>query len=215
MNSTNTKQKIGGTKEIIAINLLTLVFALYMQWDVKSLVVVYWCQSVIIGFFWYKRLMLICSLDEVKKTIPTFQRKKSDSNSLFSRMLNRFFENFFPNFLILHYGFFHFLYFIFLLASGMFANDGWYMVPIIASTYVYSHWVSFKENIESDKRNPDIDRVVLMPYFRIVPMHIIIILGVMFIGDSVNWIYLSIFCVLKMFADVFMHINEHKMLAKE
>ena len=215
MNSINTKHKVGGTKEIIAINLFTLVFALLMQWDVKSLVVVYWCQSVIIGFFWYKRLLLLSNLDEIKKALPTFPRKASNSNSLFSRMLNRFLENFLPNFLILHYGFFHFVYFIFLLAGGMFANGGWYMVPLIVSTYVYSHWVSFNENIESDKLNPDINRVVFMPYSRIIPMHIIIILGVTFIGDSVNWIYLTTFCLLKMTADVIMHINEHKTLARK
>jgi hypothetical protein len=47
------------------------------------------------------------------------------------------------------------------------------------------------------------------PYVRIIPMHIMIVLGSRFLGD--NTLALVMFLLLKTAADVAMHIIEHAM----
>ena len=214
MHAKNNKARVGGTNEIIFSNLLTLILALILKWDLNSLVEIYWFQSVIIGFFWYKRLNQF----DIPKGLNSFGNttiQPGESPGIFRKIFNPLLSNFIPNFFALHYGLFHLAYFIVLLVGGMFNDGGWYLLPIIASTFVYSHWVSYKENIESDKSgDTDLAVIFFLPYKRIVPMHVIIIIGAVFAGDQSNWFYLIIFSLIKLFADVQMHTFEHQHLRK-
>lgn len=45
------------TAALIATNFGVLVLALYQQWDIGTVIWIYWCQSVIIGFFQFFRIL--------------------------------------------------------------------------------------------------------------------------------------------------------------
>jgi hypothetical protein len=40
-------------------NLLTIVWAVIARWSMGSLMAVYWCQSLILGFFWFLRIIIL------------------------------------------------------------------------------------------------------------------------------------------------------------
>lgn len=94
------------TLVLLLSNLVTIVLAVYQQWDVYVLMWIYWGQSVIIGYFNVRRIMDLKKFSttgfkinnrSVKPT-PETQRKTAV-------------------FFALHYGFFHFGYLVFLTAD--------------------------------------------------------------------------------------------------
>jgi hypothetical protein len=118
-------------------------------------------------------------------------------------------------FFLMHYGFFHLVYFIFLLVfsqAGMLGSalnsaDLIYIIPT-ALLFLGNHIYSYRYNRPRDIGKPNIGTLMFYPYARIVPMHITLILGV-FLGGP-----LLLFLLLKTLADVIMHIVEHRVLLK-
>jgi hypothetical protein len=58
---------------------------------------------------------------------------------------------------------------------------------------------------------PNIGMLVSTPYLRIMPMHLTVVLGGLIYGGPGT---LLLFGVLKTFADVIMHVEEHAQLRK-
>ncbi len=119
-------------------------------------------------------------------------------------------------FFMLHYGFFHFVYFIFLIvmSAGNVSKIDFRMIGIniliIAGNTLMSTW----SNIIQDRdEKPAISGMFFTPYLRIVPMHIFIILGmtrkvnleiVLPVIGLIKIFY--VFLILKLFSDLLMHI---------
>ena len=57
------------------------------------------------------------------------------------------------------------------------------------------------------EQKPHIGTMMLFPYARIIPMHLIILIGGFFATESPA--LLVIFLTLKLYADLFMHAIEH------
>ncbi len=101
------------------------------------------------------------------------------------------------NFFALHYGFFHFGYCAF-LAEGADRLTRWDYLGFagLAISFVMSHGTSFRQNIEADLRGkPNLGVLLFLPYLRVLPMHITIIIGRGVAGDSL-WTLL-LFAALK------------------
>lgn len=218
MNTTSTRND-RATLGIVASNLLTLVIAWWQDWPLALMLWPYWCQSVVIGWFARKRILTLGNFSTEGFRIndravePTPQTQRSTAN-----------------FFALHYGFFHLVYFIFLLAMSAMSGEpaaaggGTHVVQpsferIHASdvllvlglslSFWYSHRASHREHVEADlRRVPNIGTLMFMPYLRVIPMHLTIILG-MALGD--DWGRL-LFGGLKTAADVLMHKIEHRWL---
>lgn len=204
---------------IVASNLLTLLIAWWQDWPLALMLWPYWCQSLIIGWYARKRILALGTFSTEgfrindKAVEPTPQTQRSTAN-----------------FFALHYGLFHFVYFIFLLAmsamSGEPAASGGGMPTVppsfdrihgsdlllvlgLSVAFWFSHRASHREHVAADlRRVPNIGTLMFMPYLRIVPMHLTIILG-MALGD--DWGRL-LFGSLKTIADVLMHKIEHRWL---
>ena len=56
MNPENKKFWDKSTKLLIISNIVTIIFALSERWDLKTVLWIYWFQSIIIGYFNYKRM---------------------------------------------------------------------------------------------------------------------------------------------------------------
>jgi len=200
------KTGLSPTKTIIASNLATLIAALLQGWGMIQLLWPFWGQSVIIGYY---------SLLRIRKAAGWDLR--------------------YPLFFLAHYGGFHAIYFMFLLAlTG--SADAQGMVPVntntgdpmqlYAGTYtpldgvIYlgliigfwlTHRASHRRYLDLDLASrPSAQKLMSVPYLRILPMHMTLILGVLLGGPGT----LIFFMILKTCADLLMHRVEHRMLAK-
>jgi hypothetical protein len=192
------RSKDTSTLLLILSNLFALVLALIEGWKVSELMWVYWAQSVVIGYFNWRRIRLLreFSTDGLRmnnRPVPPTKKAQRQVASFFA----------------IHYGGFHAGYLAFLLAEGRPLTRA-SLIGIVAAVAVFAanHRFSFSRNLERDlSRKPNLGRVMLFPYARIIPMHLTIVLGGHLSGDSVG--RLVLFLVLKTGADVVMHVIEH------
>lgn len=125
------------------------------------------------------------------------------------------------NFFALHFGFFHFVYLIFLMSFESDADTatalGGGLHPLdfvfyaaLALGFWHSHRASHLEHVEADlARVPNLGALMMLPYARVVPMHLCIVTGAHSDGGGV-WL----FVLLKTAADVVMHKLEHRYLQR-
>jgi len=186
---------------LLAMNLITLGVALVEGWSLFFLLWVYWGQSVIIGIFHFAKL-------RAAKKKPTTLLK------MFTRIS--------PWFFLVHYGFFHLTYFVFLLTYSitgfgmgtelLAGNVLSELIPIlfVLGGFFANHWYSYKKNLEQDLKK---GVSFFQPYARIFPMHFIIIFGMLLPSNTT---VVVTFILLKTFFDVIGHgiIHLHKKAKK-
>ncbi len=191
-------------RALIGSNVVTIIFAVIENWPLSTVMFVYWAQSVIIGVFHIRRMLDLESFttDGLKmngKPVAPVARSK------------RFVAGFFA----LHYGFFHLVYFVFVVeAMGDNPTPGglWALTAGVA-VFAVNHAFSYLENREMDRNgSPNLGTMLFLPYARIVPMHLTIIIGASLGGGS--RLALVFFLSLKTVADALMHVVEHRALRK-
>ena len=179
-------------------NLLTMFWALFEGWQILDVMLVYWVQSVVIGYYNYHRIMDLKKFSTKnfkmndRQPAPTPETKKS---------VARFFA--------LHYGIFHAAYLGFILSkeSGEISLSSFAIIACIVA-FVFNHRYSYQHNKERDsQRMPNIGTIMFFPYARILPMHLTIGLAASLGSNSVKT--LLVFLLLKTIADVIMHMIEH------
>lgn len=192
---------------LIVANLLPVFGVLLWDWDVFVLLLLFWCENVIIGLFGIAKVAI-------------------SGTGKFS-----FQSLFLPVFFTIHYGGFMFGHFMVLI--GMYSSDAdnmknidepveylWAViervtwVPIIA--LVMSHGWSFVTNfLGTDERkilNPS--AAMALPYKRMVVTHVALIAGGFFLVSAGEpLVGLLILLGMKVALDVFFHRKEHAGLA--
>lgn len=186
-------------------NLFTIAIALLEGWGLPTLVWTYWFQSVIIGFFSVIRIINL-------KNFTTDGIKIN--NQAVSSAVGKYLA---VGFFILHYGLFHLVYFGFLLAGFTnFVESGspvaWNIVLLTVLMFFCNHLFSYVYNRETDTRPVHVGTYMLLPYLRILPMHLTIIFTPMF--SMFVGIPLILFLFLKTLADMATHVVEHDVLGK-
>lgn len=182
---------------LLGANLITIVLALHEGWDLQELMLVYWGQSVIIGYYNFRRILDLnrFSTENFKMNgvrPPETEKTKRQTATFFA----------------LHYGGFHAGYLVFLLSEGQGFQGSWLMLFICAVGFYLNHRYSYFHYREQDQnRTPNIGTIMFFPYARVVPMHITIATGNA-IGPTTTS-SLLLFLVLKTAADVVMHLIEH------
>lgn len=181
-------------------NLFTMVLALFQQWDVGWLMWVYWGQSVIIGCFNVRRIL---DLRQFSTEGFRINNRAVEPTRKTQRETAVFFA--------LHYGFFHVGYLVFLVKETTIGGDLlWLGIAVCIFAFYLNHRFSYHYNREREReRVPNIGSIMFFPYVRIIPMHLMIVAGWEFAGDTV--VGLLIFLLLKTAADVAMHVIEHAM----
>lgn len=207
---------------ILIVNGITLLWALWQQWSVLQLLWPYWMQSVIIGGYARQRMSklhtfctagLLINGREVEAT-PAAARRAA-------------------NFFALHFGGFHFIYLLFLVAltattdaagNIMVTNEGtgersgvhigrvhgldFLAYAVLLVGYWRSHRASHLEHVAFDLGSrPKLGTLMMLPYARVLPMHFAIILAVLLGSGAIG-----LFVLLKTVADVVMHKVEHRVL---
>lgn len=164
---------------LIAVNLIVLAIAYGNTASVRGLMLVYWMQSVIIG---------ICAAIRI--------RTLGHSPWVFA----------------FHYGWFHFVYFFILVGdhkgAAPLASPLLYLLSGVV--FAVNHSYSLRRNLAKDAAgSPDPWDLALLPYARIVPMHIVMCTG-LFVAPGTKGLLL--FGLRKIVADAVMHIVEHHAL---
>lgn len=198
---------------ILGSNALTVGVASWQEWPLVLTLWPYWCQSLVIG--WYARRRIL-ALRTFTTTGFTIDGRPVEANAQTQHRA--------ANFFLLHYGFFHLLYAVFLLIMAGMKSTGpqsftldygqyraldWLMVLWLALGFWWSHRASYREHAEADlRREPNIATLIALPYARVVPMHVIVLVGAV-IGNTAS---VLLFGVLKTAADALMHTVEHRWL---
>jgi hypothetical protein len=191
---------------LVGANLLPLAGVFLWDWDVFLLLLLFWCENVIIGLFGIARLVVAADRDTIVSGL------------------------FHPLFFLVHYGGFMFGHFMVLF--GMYANHmedlgnsaspaDYYTLVVenlnwvaIAGLFV-SHGWSFVENFmgrnEYERLSPM--QAMGLPYKRMVITHVALIFGGFFLikqGQPLAGLILLV--ILKIALDVTFHRREHRNL---
>ncbi len=185
---------------LLLANGVTTILAVTQNWNLVALLWVYWFQNLVIGFFHFRRIL---SLREFSTKGFTMNNRPVEPTEETKHRVARFF--------LVHYGGFHFVYFMFLLvfsqSGGLSPADLIYIVPT-ALLFLGNHIYSYRYNKPRVIGKQNIGTIMMYPYARVVPMHLTVILGFVFSRG------LLLFLLLKTLADVIMHIVEHRILLR-
>ena len=204
----------GSIWSLIAANVLSLVIAFYQDWSALSLITVYWGQNVIIGIANVFRLLALDRFSTENFTMGSRLRRIQPMATTATKIKV-------ASFFAMHYGGFHLAYLFFLVSfmhdkglsgasTGIEVFEPWFWLCIAA--FALNHFWSYRYNCNMDRQGtPNIGTLMFTPYLRIVPMHLTIIFGGIYMNTGAS---LLLFGVLKTLADVGMHAVEHAQLKK-
>lgn len=186
---------------LILFNLVPLIGVLFFDWSLGAVMILYWFENVIIGFY-----------NVVKMTMAQGKTPKTQLRSGNKPVTNAQKSSLIV-FFIVHFGIFtlgHGVFVIVLFGEGL--QNIWDLVPAALSLLV-SHGISLLHNFI---RNQEYQRVAFQdlffqPYKRVLIMHITIIIGASAsLILNLPSITLVVLILLKILVDVLSHINEHK-----
>ena len=175
--------------------LLWNLFLVYYQFrhpeEFKTILWIYWAQSVLIGLF---NFLDILTLQKVKPgswnedgVVMSDARAKGCASFFF----------------LFHYGFFHLVYSIFLFAfvkTGGSFDFNFFIISILI--FFMTLLIEFiRKKTKYAKVPGDVGRMFILPYLRIIPMHLTILLPA-FLGVSA----FTLFLVLKTLVDAVFYL---------
>ncbi|MBN2020099.1 MAG: hypothetical protein JW749_07735 [Sedimentisphaerales bacterium] len=223
METTTTREKVVNLPVIAlaAVNMLPIYGVVVLGWDTFTIVVLYWAENLIIGF--YNILKIV------------FARVARPIDNLGKLFLIPFFTIHYGGFVAIH-GIFIFLLFgkdkggstlntgqawpCFLVFLQLLIGVVWHcwttiprdMKYIIGSLFL-SHGVSFVHNylIGGEYKTAKPKDLMGQPYSRVVVMHVAILAGAFLsamIGSPAG--VLIVLIVVKTIIDIKLHLNQHK-----
>lgn len=182
---------------LLAFNLYTIYYCFNFPNEIHTVYVIFWMQSVSIGFF-----NVLGMLYFNKRDILAFNADNSDKDNRGCAAL----------FFTFHYGTFHFVYLIFLLAKLVdFKQLDFTFIKLSFWIIIATGVLQFIQDFNKSKTQPvNANTLFALPYLRVVPMHLAI-LAPNFFNISATLLFL----ILKTLADVFMHIIYKKFVFKK
>lgn len=189
---------------VISSNIISIFMAVYQQWPMGQILWVYWGQSVVIGVINVIRML---SLKEFSTQNFRMNDQSVPETSAAKKQIATFFA--------FHFGFFHFVYAIFLWQELPLINlptEELLFLLMLVFGFIGSHGYSYRYNLSHDfkHKKPNIGTLMFYPYLRIIPMHLVIIFGAMLQSTA----SIVLFMVLKTLADAGMHMIEHHMFRR-
>lgn len=186
---------------LILSNILVIILAVWQKWELSTTLWIYWLQSIIIGFFNFIRILTLKNFSVENYKINNQPATNSASTKLFTAFFFAF-----------HYGFFHFIYAIFLMVLIKEQNIAIMSIALGGAVFFTDHFFSFLHNKKADEESkPNIGKIMFSPYARIIPMHLIILLGAGLFLTSQNQLLLIFFLLLKTLVDIVAHTRKHSL----
>ena len=194
---------------LIISNIITIIIAVIENWDFVIILFVYWCQSVIIGFFAILKILNLKEFSTENFYVGYEQPKPTEET-----------KKFVAGYFATGYVFMHLLYIWMIIAIS--SDNGYVFTRFVDSSifiissivfFLIAHFYSYIYNKEEDsKKKQNIGSMFLRPFARIIPIHFApvifgFIYGLLTISNKIS---LVAFLLLKTLIDVIMHISEHK-----
>jgi hypothetical protein len=201
---------------LIFANVVTIMLAILGNWDLTTVLFIYWSQSVIIGIFTVVSLMsadTAALAEDLEKPVQAL----GGQGTVNTRHI-WYYKCFIAGFFALHYGLFHWGYFTFIVESGMFgpvnfSDPGiWLSCGFFFANHLYSH---IRYRHEGPRGTGFIGEEFFGPYRRIFPMHTTIIIGSVVVsalqvfGIQSTLPVLVLFLLLKTRSDISAHRIKH------
>ena len=208
---------------LILANLIPLAGVVLYGWDVLSLLLLYWAESVVIGVINVARMVVCDSGDVLQGMLAVMDRPVPEGvRENMPRIGGAAFKFILIPFFVVHYGGFCYAHLMVVIGvfsgtdlrvgsgstlSEMWQNSFWIAVAAIFA----SHLFSFFKNYIGDGEYKRASLFLLMrrPYGRIIAMHLTIILGaglVMWLGSALPMLLVLI--AIKSFIDLRLHEKE-------
>ncbi len=190
---------------LILANFIPLWGVIFRDWDVMSILYLYWAENITIGVVNVLKLLT----------------NRAPGTPLSSKL-------FLAPFFAVHYGFFCFGHAMFVF-GGMIAGTGdlfsagdralAYLTdhPLLIAGFFASHLFSFFFNYlgRGENKTIPIQKVMFLPYGRIVILHVTIIIGGMALVALGNpTVLVAILILLKTGGDIFFHLRERRKVVR-
>lgn len=215
------------TMVLILANLVPVAGVLLFEWDVLSLLMLYWAENVVIGIINVLR-MICCQNDNLLSGLPQFagenvpieydQNLKQVSGKALKRIMIPFF--------IVHYGGFCWGHLTFLLgffsggprpigsASSMldlWQPTFWIAVAVIFGSHLFSFFTNYIRKGEYLTAN--LPLLMFRPYGRIIVMHMVVVFGAFILALlQIEIVMLLVLIALKIGVDMRLHEKERSKL---
>lgn len=202
---------------LLVANLVTIVMAVAGNWNLASILFIYWAQSVIIGIFTVITL-LDADTGALAATMDRSIAEHGGSRKISTRYVG-IYKCFLAGFFAVHYGLFHYGYYSFIVDTGLFgpvnfADTG---IRVSCGLFFANHLYSFLYHRGSQPKDAMfLTEEFFRPYNRIIPMHLTIIFGSVIVlvlevaGITTVMPVLVLFLVLKTYADLGTHMRKHR-----
>lgn len=201
---------------LLLANLFTIVLAIAENWDLATVLFVYWAQSIIIGLF------AVIAILTCERTTLIADMNTPDPDALKKKIWNErnigLYLLVMAGFFCLHYGLFHWGYFAFIVDGGLFGPPDFSNPGVWASCgiFFFNHLYSFFYFRNSERQGVRyLNGQFFRPYNRIIPMHLTIIFGSIVVlilgllGITTVLPVLILFLALKTWMDIRMHLRKH------
>jgi hypothetical protein len=190
---------------LIISNLVPLYGAYFLGWNVFSILLIYWCESAIIGYF---TLLKLGKVELLPGSNGAFGNNKSSAERLFKSI----FKNAFAVFFMMHYTTFMSVHLSFLFF--FFRSDVSYLALVFSCISLFiSHYVSYRTNFIGNQEYKKTSAPLLLfsPYPRILIMHLTVIIGAGIATASGSpQTALAVLVGIKIAVDLLTHLNQHR-----
>lgn len=194
---------------LILVNLLLLVIAIILQWSAYEMVLAYWIENLVIGFYFLLKIGY------------SFLTNKHKADGLMTGL-----AIFFMAFFCVHYGMFCLGHGVFIVAliGQQSINDGlffgvfnaidpklfWITIVLMFISHGISFFTRFIRGKEANIQK--IGYVMFAPYKRIILVHVYIMLcGFLLVFLELdNALFMTVFVLLKIGFDLKQHLKEHQ-----
>ncbi len=207
---------------LIVSNILVIALAISGGWDFTTIILVYWLQNLIIGFFTIVKLL---SADTGLILSEVAAARAGTGTGTPETWLRVWLMKIGVSvFFVIHYGLFNLFYFILFIYSGSFGavdlTPRVIWIPLIIFTL--NHLFSMLWYWKGEKKGGIfMANSILLPYIRILPMHLTLLIGgfvtafLQVLGFTSLLPMVVIFLALKAFMDIRMHIVTHGIQARD
>ena len=208
-----------GAAGIVGVNAAVVLGAILSGDGPLMLMFPYWMQSVIIGGFNVRR---IAALEVFTTDGLKINGRAVDPTPSTRRQTWVFF--------LVHYGFFHFIYLMFMgafsamgrsgagvgaMGDGLGALSSVWLLVTAAGFLVSEGQEHLRERAEDVRRPPNIGRLMFAPYVRIVPMHLTIIFGALLGGWFATLLFGALKTLVELAVNAYLHGAARRALADE